>query len=130
VKLLEGARADLVGYNAMLFFDDRTGKAWKYEADHDTYAIGTSFLYRRAFWRDHPFPTHDEQGNLLEHGEDNAFLRYVTSAELRTLSAVDSLAMIARVHDNQTSEKQLRPNAYFEITDASVLATVSGRMKV
>lgn len=87
------AGAEITGYHTMLFEDER-GRRWRY-VGRPGYAIGTSLMYTREFWKRRPF-------NLppgKSAGEDNAFIQGV-----QVLSADAGEMLIARVHRGQTND--------------------------
>jgi len=83
----------LTGYYAMGFHRLTDGKVFRYEA-RPSYAIGTSFMYWRGWWRSHQFLD-------MQKSEDNTFLGHVGRA-----ACVDgSQMMVATVHKDGTCDK-------------------------
>ncbi len=95
MELLERDRAVLVGYNDMLFFDERTRPRplWVYSAAREQYAVGTSMLFKRPLWYQNPYPAQDV-------AEDNAMLDAAGNrvAVMSSRPADPIPAMIARIH--------------------------------
>lgn len=104
VELMETSGRSVVGYHSMLFFDERTGKAWKY-VGHSSYAIGTSLCFTKAWHNAHPFRPHPETPTF---GEDNLFMGEARNAgELMSVDA--GQLMVARIHLDSTSPHDLGP---------------------
>jgi hypothetical protein len=96
-RLLESG-ADVTGYSSMWFTDGR--RDWLYEAgpSQPGYCLGTSLMYRRSYWRAHPFP------DVLA-GEDNAFIAPARAA--KKIAAVPANGMmVATVHTGNTSRRE------------------------
>tara|TARA_R110000868_G_scaffold387731_1_gene656388 strand:- start:224 stop:904 length:681 start_codon:yes stop_codon:yes gene_type:complete len=109
VALLKATAADCVGYNKMLFWDQRPGQqdgmdalsaAWRYGNPNPRYALGTSLCYWRKAWEARPFPD-------LQHGEDTEWLKrvncYAISAVPVYVRCPDDPPMIARIHSGNSS---------------------------
>lgn len=92
VRRMEAAKVPVTGYHSMLFRDGV--RTWKYRGD-EHYALGTSLMYAREFWRSHPFPDENE-------GEDNHFVRQAT----RIATADAGEFMVATIHAGNTSDKR------------------------
>ena len=92
IARLEQARVLVTGYHSMLFCDE-SGRSWMYRGDQH-YALGTSLMYAREFWRANPFPDENE-------GEDNAFVRRA----VRIATADAGKLMVAAIHPGNTSNK-------------------------
>jgi glycosyltransferase involved in cell wall biosynthesis len=65
VRTLMESGAQVTGYHSMLF--EGRGETWMYRKQ-PPYAIGTSLMYRREFWRRNPFRD-------VQVAEDEAFVR-------------------------------------------------------
>lgn len=91
--------ADIGGYRDMLFYDAEKRQVRHYDAGPGTYAVGTSLIYRRMFWRmTRQFP---ETGDEAKLGEDNYFIR---SQPVVTASSITpKVRMVARVHPGSVS---------------------------
>lgn len=121
VALLQATGADCVGYNEMLFWDQRGGvgwphihlngdecpgceyrQAWRYSNPNPRYALGTSLCYWRRVWEARPFPD-------LHHGEDTEWIRGLNCVGMSGLQVQFSLTvptsprMIARIHSGNSS---------------------------
>lgn len=93
VRRLTTANAQVTGYHTMLFREGG-GKMWRYRG-RPTYALGTSLMYTREFWRANPFP--DESV-----GEDTAFI-----AKAARIVSVDAAGMmVASIHPGNTASNQ------------------------
>lgn len=102
-RLLQSGKA-VAGYHSMRFTD---GERWWQYRGAANYALGTSLVYRRDYWRAHRFPD-------LCVGEDNAFVE--TAARRRELVSVDAGEMMwATIHTGNTSPRVLRGSAWREI---------------
>lgn len=53
----------VTGFNDMLFMDLVNDRVMFYRHEDDTYALGTSLLYRREAWEQHPFPDMTPEDN-------------------------------------------------------------------
>ncbi len=90
------------GYHAMVFVDE-SGNCRKYVNDRNAYALGTSLMFLKSFWAEHPF---DEMKSL---GSDNAFGRVAREAH-QLVTADPGELMFARAHSSNSNEKRM--NAY------------------
>lgn len=112
VEQLVKSGADVVGYNRMLFFDQREGQfcgAWMYHNGDPQYALGTSLCYWRRTLTKVPFRD-------LSIGEDTRWLADVRAAGMKVIGC-DSIPegldrahpgdprMIARIHGGNTSTR-------------------------
>jgi len=103
MELLSQNLVDVVGYNSILFYDERTDQAYRFERERG-YAIGTSLCYRKAFWQLHPF---QEGSEKKPWGEDNGFVW--EAKQRQTIDTVDGGDMIvARMHHGMTAPKEIR----------------------
>jgi glycosyltransferase involved in cell wall biosynthesis len=96
-RMMQQMCVALVGYNEMYFMAEDTEEAWLYK-NTDLYAIGTSLLYTRHYWRSHPFPD-------LAVCEDTEFQNDAQWRRAMTCRAAQD-RMVARVHGANTSEKR------------------------
>lgn len=91
---LVDSNSPLVGYHSMRFLDVQTGEWWKYSgAKH--YALGTSLMYTKEFWRANPFMD-------ISLGEDNA----VVNRASRIVSVDAGEMMYARNHASNTDRRE------------------------
>jgi glycosyltransferase involved in cell wall biosynthesis len=96
-KLLQSMCVSVVGYNEMYFLDETASQAWLYR-NEDLYALGTSLMYKRDYWRGHRFPDQAV-------GEDSDFIR---PAQWRRAMACRAAGnrLIARIHGANTCDKR------------------------
>ncbi len=97
VQRLQAAGVSVTGYRTMRFTDGRSW--WLYHGPTD-YAIGTSLLYRRDWWRENRFP--EEQ-----IGEDNHLVSRARAQRQIVVADAGSL-MFATIHNGNTSPRDLR----------------------
>jgi hypothetical protein len=99
VEALFQAGADLCGLKTLLFFDIRTGQAWRYTYPDGQRAwlAGGSLLYTRAFWGNHRFPE-------INAGEDSQFVGRADPRRIATLP--DCTIYVCTIHDHNVSPKQ------------------------
>lgn len=96
VDRLVSTGAQVTGYSEIVF-QKENGDCWLHWGDPERYALGTSLLYRRAFWDANRFQN-------VEAGEDTLFLgRAVRAGCLVTAPA--NRMMLARIHDKNTVTK-------------------------
>lgn len=105
VELLGASGADAVGYNSMLFWDQRPGVfagAWFYRHPDPTYCLGTSLCYWRKTWERKPFAD-------TSRGEDRLFINGLKTVGTSSVGrgAVTAVAprMIARIHGGNTCSR-------------------------
>ncbi len=85
------------GYHSMIFLNE-SGDCRKYVNDRNSYALGTSLMFLKSFWAEHPF---DEMKSL---GSDNAF--GTIAREAHQLITEDTRDLIfARAHSRNSIEK-------------------------
>jgi hypothetical protein len=136
VALLQASGADCVGYNEMLFWDERRAKvvipqiditcgglfgpadthrtfaagapetiggtAWRYRDPVPGHILGTSMMYWRKAWEQHPFDD-------ISHGEDRRFqskcrvVRVSSLFGVRDRGPIDAPRMIASIHGGNSS---------------------------
>lgn len=92
-RLLENPGYDLTGYSSMRFKDAVRGW-WLYDGIPG-YALGTSLFYPKKLWVSHMFAD-------TNTGEDLIFVR-----GLKVVSVPAGGMMWARIHENNTSKKNL-----------------------
>jgi glycosyltransferase involved in cell wall biosynthesis len=89
------------GYRTIHFYDDQSGHVHEYHGGH-AYVVGTSLLYRREWWRGHPFRS-------TNCGEDNDFV----AAARGSLAVLEGLGkMVALTHSNGTSPRSMNPKQW------------------
>jgi hypothetical protein len=98
VEALRDAGADLCGLKTLLYFDTRSGQAWRYTypEDHRPWLAGCSLLYTREFWRSHRFPETDV-------GEDTQFVWGADPRRMVTLT--DPTISVFLIHDQNVAPK-------------------------
>jgi len=101
VESLLEAKAEMCGLKTLLFYDTRSGQAWRYTYPDGQRAwlSGSSLLYTRALWIDHRFPE-------INVGEDAQF---VWSLDPRRMLALQDFTIhIGLIHDQNVAPKQTR----------------------
>ena len=93
VLRLASSPSGLTGYHSMAFYTE-TGEKFYYR-NRPGYALGTSLMYTRDFWRAHCWPD-------LNVGEDNAVVMHATGV----VSVDAGERMWARIHPGNTSPKR------------------------
>jgi len=91
--LTDSPHVQIVGYGAVQFTDGRDW--WMYRSPDSCFALGTSLMYRRAWWDSHRFPD-------LPIGEDTVFL---SQARGRIAVYDCNGLMFCRIHGGNTSTK-------------------------
>ena len=102
LERLMSSGAMLTGYNEMVFECD-DGACWLHSGDKD-YAIGTSMMYRREFWKANLFPA--GAGRPVDFvGEDTVFL--AAARRIHSVAAAPAgEMMLARIHGGNTATKK------------------------
>lgn len=85
------------GYHSMRFTD---GKSWWIYDGPPNYALGTSLVYRKDWWRLNPFPS-------VRVGEDN-HLVFKARAQRQLITAPAGDLMWATIHNTNTSPRSLK----------------------
>ena len=94
LRTLTASGRNVTGYNSMRFTDGP--RRWQYRGTPG-FALGTSLLYRKDWWRNYPFLS-------LQIGEDNHFATY--AAQHGQLEAADAGRMMyATIHAGNTSPR-------------------------
>jgi glycosyltransferase involved in cell wall biosynthesis len=107
VRRLVETGANIVGYHAMLFYDEERKTWWRFH--RAKYGLGTSFCYRRSLWdRLGGFPETSPKGGLLRVGEDNAWRRKLHSIRMPFPTVDAGELMWARIHRANTSPKRVK----------------------
>jgi glycosyltransferase involved in cell wall biosynthesis len=108
-------RADLCGLDRVPFVDPSARRAWEYvyPADAAPWVYGATLCYRKALWRDRPFPE-------IGVGEDTGFVAQVPPGRVRALAAPG--LFVGLVHRGNTSPKRThepwwRPLPYERIAE-------------
>lgn len=103
VKRLEESNRAVTGYNAMLFYAEHLpeeGRYFRYVGSQ-TYAVGTSLMYTKAWWQKHKFP------EVKPIGEDNVFVNSARQAGQIVVTDAGKM-MVARIHPDNTATKYLQ----------------------
>lgn len=95
-RLIDSGMA-FTGYCPMYFTDGQ--RWWKYVNSDASFALGTSFCYRKDWWAEHPFPA-------LQVNEDGKFREVAKRANQITVAPA-GLLMYATVHPGNTSPRCL-----------------------
>ncbi len=98
VSLWQAVDEPCVGYNEMLFWDERAGslQAWIYRNGDKRYALGTSLCYSAATWKKRPFPPKNK-------GED---LHWINNGKCLGISSIQQHPrMMASIHGDNTESK-------------------------
>jgi glycosyltransferase involved in cell wall biosynthesis len=96
---LESSGKAVTGYCSMRFTD---GNAWWEYRNTPDFAVGTSLMYRRDWWKAHPFPA-------KQVGEDGDFV--MTAQQHRQIFCSDAGEfMHATIHAGNTSPRTLMGN--------------------
>jgi len=138
VAFLQSTGACIVGYRDMPFYDVRTQQVTFYKQPRQNYALGTSLMYWRSVWEQHPFI--ETLGD-----EDAKFEQAVGFDKVQTQSSITICGnfkpsdttgypwprMVARIHPGNTSPKcgARYEKATQELT-AAVLACIRAPINV
>jgi hypothetical protein len=106
VSRLYDAGVSVTGYDSMLCFDERTGRALEY-CGRRGYACGTSLCYTRAYWQKHRFLP-------IQVGSDNFFVATAESGD-QLCTAAGGEQMVFRVRSDNSSPKFLDIDPYREV---------------
>lgn len=121
-QLERSPRAHVAGYSRMLFKDLRkreTPPWWIYSTEEQNYAVGTSFFYRRATWRAHPFADRDV-------GEDNHFIEDNDLLVASANGVEPEIMMIARAHGRGTALRIMAGDAWSPVEDPELIKRAEG----
>lgn len=102
-KLTSPTQPKATGYRSLLFWRKSDQTAWLFEHQTPGYAVGTSLMYWRKTWEEHPF-------SELNIGEDFTWLRdkvgYEHCAETEGFFH-DEPAMVAEIHESNTTKQTI-----------------------
>jgi hypothetical protein len=93
--------ADIVGYNSIHFYDYTNDRWWRYVSERSDYAVGTSLIYWRSYWCEHPY-------RKQKRKSDTAF---VMDHSPRVVGVDGGLTIIATIHGanlNDRPEEKIR----------------------
>ena len=96
---LDRSRSSLCGLSTVLYYDPRSGEAWRYEYPRAQrpWLSGNSLMYRRSFWATHRFAE-------IDVGEDSRFVWSAHPQEVVALS--DPPIHVGAIHGGNVSAKQ------------------------
>jgi len=113
VSFLQSTGANIVGYRDMPFYDVRTQQVTFYKQPNQHYALGTSLMYWRSVWEQHPFiEVAGDEDSKFEHAV--GFDKVQTQSSIYTFEPCGtkelrhnrhSPMMVARIHPGNTSPK-------------------------
>lgn len=109
VAFIQSTGASIVGYRDMPFYEVGTGRVTLYRQPRQNYALGTSLMYWRSAWEQHPFIE-------VAGDEDSKFEQAVGFDKVATQTSVGPCPsaywdsglfprMVARIHPGNTSKK-------------------------
>lgn len=99
MHLLKESSLSVTGFHSILFYAELSGQCFRYTNDN-SYAVGTTLVYRRQWWMAHPF------NERLVISEDNAFVTQARNAG-ELISVDGDRLVVARIHGDNTSIKNL-----------------------
>ncbi|MDH3307058.1 MAG: glycosyltransferase [Acidimicrobiia bacterium] len=114
VAALEESQADINGLSSLLFYDPVAGQAWRYQyptRQRRPWVAGSSLLYRRSFWAEHPFES-------VGTGEDTRFVWQSRSDMVSSIG--DERLMVAMIHRRNTARKNTRGSRWSRVPVAEV----------
>lgn len=98
IRLLLTNNKPVTGYRVMLFWDEIENRAWQYDGNAD-YALGTSFMFTKAWWRSHKWD------RTFEHGSDGPFIREAWNSGALVNPPDVNKMMVARTHKGNTCKR-------------------------
>jgi glycosyltransferase involved in cell wall biosynthesis len=106
VGAMADANVDVCGINRLLFYDLRSGRAWRYAypATAQLWLSGSSLCYRRDFWSAHRFAD-------LSVGEDALFVWSGRPERMHVLD--DDSFHVGVIHEHNISPKRV-DDAYWQ----------------
>src|SRR3984957_16163435 len=105
IEELARTRANISGLDRILFYAPAEARAWEYvyPAGQRPWVYGASLAYRKAFWREHPFPQ-------IGVGEDAKFVWTDARATIQVLKNPNFL--VALIHEGNCSPKRTTDPRY------------------
>lgn len=97
VAFLASSGAQVTGYWNMPFYDVMRDRVLVYDSKNPKYALGTSLMYQREFWKQHPFPDQTPEDTTWQ----NAHRSVVSQSAIRDGVPL----MIQTVHGGNASAK-------------------------
>jgi glycosyltransferase involved in cell wall biosynthesis len=109
--------ADLCGLGRVFFLDDSGRRAWEYVYPEGipTWVCGATLCYRKALWGRNRFPE-------VNIGEDTRFVFNARGSNIRVLERTGFF--VGRIHDKNTSRKQMRDARWHPVSADAVRAMV------
>jgi glycosyltransferase involved in cell wall biosynthesis len=97
---LENSQKAVTGYNVTICYDEKTRGFYRNQGGPPYFASGTSQMYWKSWWREHPYPD-------VTFGEDSVFSR---TARLKDQLAIFSPGkmLVARKHQANTDKVPLK----------------------
>lgn len=124
VKILQESGKSLTGFTSIYFYEERTHRAALYRAGSAGWIAGTSFLYRREYWERYPFPEQKTyrsgKTSPVITGEDALFSQ-MAKKDKQAVTIEGLGLMVARVHSDNTSKKNLVDRDIYKPVDISVI---------
>ncbi len=102
----------MCAFNSVLFVDEEKG-LWRRYIGQPEYAVGTSMVYLKSWWAKRPFL------NDRKIGEDNHFADNFRDSR-KILILADAGKIVARVHSDHTSPKDLTHPWFHKISDSEI----------
>ena len=93
--LLRSTGKPIAGYGTLYFWDSIAQHPKRYRASVKGYVCGTTLMYLKSYWKEHPFLPKQE-------ASDNSF---VYPALKLIANSHDASHMVARIHNQHTSSK-------------------------
>lgn len=115
MHLMEESRASMVGFYSMLFYEEQTQKAYKYEymgGQATGFIIGTSMCFRRDWGLEHPFPNKQKRNGMTGVASDVDLWREAHDAKEHLITVDCGKLMVARVHSGNSSVKSTSYGEY------------------
>lgn len=104
MHLMDESQSPFVAFHSVLFYEEQTGRAYKYEGTPRFVAVGTSFCFTREWGFKHPFPEQPTKRNPLALATDNAVAE-MARQEQCLLTVDGGQLIVARVHPGNSSPK-------------------------
>jgi glycosyltransferase involved in cell wall biosynthesis len=122
VQSLIESQADVCGLSKLLFYDPAANQAWQYiyPQGQKFWVAGATLCYRKAFWRDNPFPN-------INIGEDT---RFIWNSSSKKMLALDNQAFyVAMIHRANTSPKRTQDARYHSYPAAEIHELLGGDLQ-
>jgi glycosyltransferase involved in cell wall biosynthesis len=119
VQALSDNRAQVCGLDKLYFYDPQRDQAWQYVYPDRArfWVAGATLCYRKAFWRENPFPN-------INVGEDT---RFVWSGDARRMIALAEAGFyVATIHPGNTSQKRTGDPRYRSVPVEQIRNVMAG----